>query len=139
MLSGTPEKGCTPVISSSGSGFSSLGRELGPGCTPTTLIFGFFDFKNPPAPEIVPPVPTQATRISTLPSVSSQISGPVVTLWMFGFAGLEHWSTKTMLSSLLRTSSFSAAIAATKSPFVSLRTRPSVGSSVSLIVFPPNA
>ena len=31
-----------------------------------------------PVPEMVPPVPTPATKCVTLPSVSAQISGPVV-------------------------------------------------------------
>ena len=31
-----------------------------------------------PVPEMVPPVPTPATKWVTLPSVSAQISGPVV-------------------------------------------------------------
>ena len=39
---------------------------------------GFFSFKYLPVPVMVPPVPTPATKISTLPSVSCQISGPVV-------------------------------------------------------------
>ena len=50
----------------------------------------FLDFRNSPTPVIVPPVPTPATKISTLPSVSSQISGPVVSLCIFGFAGLTN-------------------------------------------------
>ena len=37
-----------------------------------------FSFRNFPTPEMVPPVPTPATKTSTLPSVCSQISGPVV-------------------------------------------------------------
>jgi len=47
------------------------------GSTATTRIAGFFSFKKRPAPVMVPPVPTQQTRISTLPPVSAQISGPV--------------------------------------------------------------
>ena len=38
----------------------------------------------------VPPVPTPATKMSTFPSVSSQISGPVVSLWAFALAGLSN-------------------------------------------------
>lgn len=56
------------------------------GSTATTLTSGFFSFKNCPTPVIVPPVPTPATKISTFPSVSSQISGPVVLLCISGFA-----------------------------------------------------
>ena len=48
---------------------------------------GFCSFKYSPTPVTVPPVPTPAIKISTLPSVSFQISGPVVALWIAGFAG----------------------------------------------------
>ena len=41
-------------------------------------------------PASVPPVPTLATRISTLPLVSSQISGPVVFLCAAGLAGFSN-------------------------------------------------
>ena len=41
---------------------------------------------------IVPPVPTPATNTSTSPSVSFQISGPVVFLWAAGFAGFSNCS-----------------------------------------------
>jgi len=40
---------------------------------------------------IVPPVPTPDTKMSTLPRVSSQISGPVVRSWIAGLAGLANW------------------------------------------------
>ena len=39
---------------------------------------------------MVPPVPMPATKMSTWPSVSSQISGPVVASWAAGFAGLSN-------------------------------------------------
>ena len=42
-----------------------------------TIMFGFCDFKYSPMPVIVPPVPTELTRMSTWPAVSLQISGPV--------------------------------------------------------------
>ena len=45
-----------------------------------TLTLGFFSFKNSPTPDIVPPVPIPEIKISTSPSVSFQISGPVVAL-----------------------------------------------------------
>lgn len=48
------------------------------GSTATTLILGSCSFKYRPVPDKVPPVPTVATKISTFPSVSRQISGPVV-------------------------------------------------------------
>ena len=44
----------------------------------------------------VPPVPTPATKMSTVPSVSAQISGPVVALWTAGFAGLTNWPAKKL-------------------------------------------
>jgi hypothetical protein len=37
-----------------------------------------------PTPVIVPPVPTPPTKMSTLPSVSRQISSAVVLRWIFG-------------------------------------------------------
>ncbi len=46
--------------------------------TATTLISLFFSFKNLPVPDTVPPEPTADTKMSTLPSVSLKISGPVV-------------------------------------------------------------
>ena len=46
-------------------------------------------------PVIVPPVPTPATKTSTAPSVSSQISGPVVASWIAGFAGLSNCRIST--------------------------------------------
>lgn len=39
---------------------------------------GIFSFRYRPTPVIIPPVPTAHTKISTLPSMASQISGPVV-------------------------------------------------------------
>ena len=41
------------------------------GSTATILTAGFFDFRYSPTPVMVPPVPTPATKTSTLPSVSS--------------------------------------------------------------------
>ena len=38
----------------------------------------------------VPPVPMPEIRMSTLPSVSFQISGPVVSKWILGLAGLSN-------------------------------------------------
>ncbi|EJT83782.1 hypothetical protein PPS11_30776 [Pseudomonas putida S11] len=40
---------------------------------------------------MVPPVPTPATSTSTAPSVSFQISGPVVFSWIAGLAGFSNW------------------------------------------------
>ena len=41
-------------------------------------------------PVTVPPVPVPHTRMSTLPSVSRQISSAVVRRWMSGFAGFSN-------------------------------------------------
>ena len=54
----------------------STGEEAG--STATTFTSGFWLLRYSPTPVMVPPVPTPATKISTLPSVSCQISGPVV-------------------------------------------------------------
>ena len=135
---GTPANGCTPIISS-GAGFSGLGNEFLPGCNATTYKSGFLDFRYLPVPETVPPVPTLATRISTLPLVSSQISGPVVDSWTAGLAGLESWSTKKMPSSFANTWSLSAATAAIKSPPVFSIVSTITGSSDNLITSAPNA
>lgn len=57
----------------------SLGEHGEPaGSTATILMSGFFSRRYFPTPVIVPPVPTPAMKRSTLPSVSSHISGPVV-------------------------------------------------------------
>ena len=42
-------------------------------------------------PVKLPPVPTPQTRMSILPSVSSQISRPVVLSWIAGLAGFSNW------------------------------------------------
>ena len=44
----------------------------------TQMIFTeeFLDLRNLPAPDMVAPEPDPHTKISTLPAVSSQISGP---------------------------------------------------------------
>lgn len=49
---------------------------LSEGSTQMTFTAGFFIFKYLPTPETVPPVPEPATKMSTLPAVSFQISGP---------------------------------------------------------------
>ena len=48
------------------------------GSTAMILSEGFFGFQNRPTPVIVPPVPTPATKMSILPSVSFHSSGAVV-------------------------------------------------------------
>ena len=42
-------------------------------------------------PVIVPPVPMPAMTMSTLPSVSFQISSAVVLRWIAGLASLANW------------------------------------------------
>ena len=61
------------------------------GSTATLRIFLPFVFlMKRLTPVIVPPVPIPATKASMSPSVSSQISGPVVFSWMAGFAGFSN-------------------------------------------------
>jgi len=48
------------------------------GSTAMTWICGLRAFRTWPRPVIVPPVPTPAMKMSTLPSVSFQISSAVV-------------------------------------------------------------
>lgn len=43
-----------------------------------TLTPGFLDLRYCPTPVTVPPLPIPITKMSTLPLVSSHISGPVV-------------------------------------------------------------
>jgi len=43
-----------------------------------TLMLGFFSFRYLLVPVMVPPVPMLLTKMSMLPPVCSQISGPVV-------------------------------------------------------------
>ena len=58
----------------------------------TTSAFGLRSLSASPAPVIVPPVPTPATRTSTWPSSAARISGPVPVRCASGLAGLENWS-----------------------------------------------
>ena len=74
------------------------GRALSPdstepsGSAPTTTRSGFFARRKWTAPEIVPPVPTLATKWVRRPSVCSQISGPVVRSWARVFSMFQYWS-----------------------------------------------
>ena len=80
------------------------------GSTATILISGFCAFRYSPTPVTVPPVPTPTTKISTLPSVSSYISGPVLSLWALGFAGFTNCpGTKLFGISLASSSAFAMA------------------------------
>ena len=56
------------------------------------MIDGFIRLRYRATPVIVPPVPTPATKTSTVPSVCRQISGPVVAKWAAGLAWFEYWS-----------------------------------------------
>ena len=48
------------------------------GWQPMIWIFGFFSLKKRAQPMMVPVVPIEETKCVILPSVSRQISGPVV-------------------------------------------------------------
>ena len=65
---------------------------------------------------MVPPVPTPATSTSTAPSVSFQISGPVVFSWMAGLAGLSNCAGMKWVVGLAATSASASAMA----PFMPL-------------------
>ena len=67
-------------------------RTLPSGSAPTIWIDGAFDFRKRAVPEIVPPVPTLATKCVIRPSVASQISGPVVRSCAAGFSVFQYWS-----------------------------------------------
>jgi hypothetical protein len=60
---------------------------------------------------MVPPVPTPATKMSTLPSVSRQISGPVVSKWMRGLAGFSNCPASQYFFGSLATISLALAMA----------------------------
>ena len=57
-----------------------------------TWIAGFCALRTRAAPEIVPPVPTLATKCVMRPSVCSHSSGPVVRSWAAGFSMFQYWS-----------------------------------------------
>ena len=79
---------CGPAVPSVSSG-ESLGS------TPTIWTEGLRDFSTRLTPVTVPPVPMPATKMSTLPSVSAQISSAVVFSWIAGLAGLPNWLAET--------------------------------------------
>ena len=103
----------TPVSSTSGTNPAPMpckawGPALPPestglsaGSTATTRTAGHRLLRYLPTPVMVPPVPTPATKMSTSPSVSCQISGPVVAMWAAGLAGFTNCpATKALGSSL---------------------------------------
>ena len=57
-----------------------------------TWIAGLRALRTRAAPEIVPPVPTLATKWVIRPSVWSHSSGPVVRSWAAGFSMFQYWS-----------------------------------------------
>ncbi|MNH22044.1 hypothetical protein D3C79_818840 [compost metagenome] len=65
---------------------------------------------------MVPPVPTPDTSTSTAPSVSFQISGPVVFSWIAGLAGFSNWPGRKYADGSLATISLAFSIA----PFMPL-------------------
>ena len=97
---------------------------------------------------MVPPVPTLATKISTLPSVSFQISGPVVPIWALGFTGFTNCpGMKLSGISFASSSAFSMAPVMPSSPGVSTISAPyafsmlrrsmlMVSGMVSIILYP---
>jgi hypothetical protein len=92
------------------------------GSTAMILNEGLRGLSTSPTPVIVPPVPMPETTMSTLPSVSFQISSAVVRRWMAGLDGLENCWRMTLFG-ILAASSSALAIA----PFMpfapSVRTR----------------
>ncbi|OQA69517.1 MAG: hypothetical protein BWY37_00762 [Firmicutes bacterium ADurb.Bin262] len=95
------------------------------GSTPIILTDGFFFFRNRPTPDTVPPVPMPATKISTLPAVSFQISGPVVASCAAGFAGFVNWpGIKLPAVSLASSFAFSTAPFMPSAPGVSTNSAP---------------
>ena len=74
------------------------------GSTAMTCTPGLRSLSTWPTPVMVPPVPTPAMKMSTWPSVSSQISSAVVTRWIAGFAGFMNCCGMKYLGSLAASS-----------------------------------
>ncbi len=69
------------------------------GSAATIFSPGRRGFSTWPTPVRVPPVPVPQTTMSTLPSVSFQISSAVVLRWISGFAGFSNcWRTRKRAS-----------------------------------------
>ena len=82
------------------------------GSTATDQMAFFFSFlRYFVTPVMVPPVPTPATKMSIFPSVSFQISGPVVSKWMRGLAGFSNWPASQYFFGSLATISLARAMA----------------------------
>ena len=99
------------------------------GSTATTFTPGFLAFNTSPTPVIVPPVPMPATKISTLPSVSRQISSAVVLRCTAGFAGFLNCCGMNAFGSVASSSSaLLTAPAMPSGPGVSTSSAPSAAS-----------
>src|SRR5882724_3673319 len=80
------------------------------GSTATTFSEALRGLSTSPTPVMVPPVPMPETMMSTLPSVSFQISSAVVLRWIAGLAGLANcWRMR--LPGILAASSSAFAMA----------------------------
>ena len=73
-----------------GPGCPSLRTGESFGSTAMICTSGLRSLSTCPTPVIVPPVPTPAMKMSTLPSVSRQISSAVVLRWISGFASFSN-------------------------------------------------
>ena len=71
------------------------------GSTAIALKLGLRGLMTSLTPVIVPPVPTPETRMSTLPSVSRQISSAVVLRWTSGLAGFLNCCGMKVLAGVL--------------------------------------
>mmetsp|Transcript_6726 Transcript_6726/g.15533 ORF Transcript_6726/g.15533 Transcript_6726/m.15533 type:complete len:244 (-) Transcript_6726:252-983(-) len=94
-----------------GPGFPPLNTADSVGSTATILRSGLRGFRYCPHPVIVPPVPTPPSKISTFPSVSAQISGPVVSRCILGLSGLLNCCKRNPSEPRLSTTSSALDIA----------------------------
>ena len=91
---------------------------------------GLRSLRTSPTPLMVPPVPTPATKMSTVPSVSRQISSAVVARWMAGLAGFSNCCGMKYRGSVLAISSALAiAPGMPSAPGVRISSAPSAFSS----------
>ena len=78
---------------------------LASGSTATIFSPGRRGFSAWPTPVMVPPVPTPATKMSSLPAVSRQISSAVVRTCTSGFAGFWNCCGMKLSGTSFRSSS----------------------------------
>ena len=92
---------------------------------------GLRAFSTSPTPVMVPPVPMPATKASTSPCVSRQISSAVVRRCASGLAGLSNWRGMK-LPRIVRSSScaLSTAPRMPSGPGVSTSSAPSILTSL---------